>query len=97
MSGGSYDYAYMRVQDMAYSLRRKETEPLRAAFAKHLELVAEAMRAIEWVDSGDYGGNQDEEAIRKVLGTGAELAAAVEMAERARDVLEETLKRAGVR
>jgi|APGre2960657404_1045060.scaffolds.fasta_scaffold640655_1 hypothetical protein len=36
--------------------------PARRAFVAHLRLVAEAMRAIEWEDSGD--GADEEAAIR---------------------------------
>lgn len=68
MSGGSYDYAYYKVQDMAQSLANKTQTPLRRAFAKHLKLVAEAMHDIEWVDSGDCGPGDEEQAIRAVLG-----------------------------
>jgi hypothetical protein len=90
MSGGSYDYAYSKVQDMAHSLSRRETNPLRAAFSAHLLKVAEAMHAIEWVDSCDWGKGEDEPKIRECLAQGAELASAIKMAERA----EETLRRA---
>lgn len=67
MSGGSYDYAYSKVEDMADSLSNKNNSALRRAFAKHLKLVAKAMHDIEWVDSSDYGEGDDEEAIRKVF------------------------------
>lgn len=67
MSGGSYDYVYYKVQGMADSLRGKGNSALRRAFAKHLDLVASAMHDIEWVDSGDYGKGDDENAIRAVL------------------------------
>ena len=50
MSGGSYDYAYLKVVDMAESLSSKNNSPLRRAFGKHLKLVAKAMHDIEWVE-----------------------------------------------
>lgn len=87
MSGGSYEYAYRHVDDMACSVARRVDNPLRQAFAAHLSLVAKAMHAVEWVDSGDYGPGDEDEAIRKVLAPGAELLAAVAQAERARDML----------
>jgi hypothetical protein len=83
VSGGSYDYAFRGVERMAYEvLRRGKSSPLRAAFAAHLELVAQAMHDIEWEDSGD--GADWETSVRAVLAPGAELAAAIEAAERAR-------------
>ena len=64
MSGGSYDYGYCKVDDFIDSL--EATTPLRKAFRKHLELVSNAMRAIEWVDSGDCSKGDEDEDIRKV-------------------------------
>lgn len=91
MSGGSYDYAFGRVNDFADDLRRRveiervprideydgtvipgmdpKTVELRLAFCDHLEKVAEAMHAIEWVDSSDYGPGDEHHPIREVLGT----------------------------
>ena len=68
MSGGSYDYAYDRAEDMADRLIEYSKDPLRIAFAKHLKQVAQAMHDIEWVDSGDYGEGREEESIKAVLG-----------------------------
>lgn len=67
MSGGSYDYAYCKVEDFASKLSAKGQSPLRRAFAKHLLLVAEAMHDIEWVDSGDFSPGSDVEPIQKCL------------------------------
>ncbi|MDD5459970.1 MAG: hypothetical protein PHF37_11330 [Phycisphaerae bacterium] len=68
MSGGSYNYAYDKVLEMADSLERYSKDPLRLAFAKHLQKVAVAMHDIEWVDSGDYGEGDEVDAIKAVLG-----------------------------
>ncbi len=52
MSGGSYDYTYARIEDLAE--RVWDTgNPLRDAFKIHLRKVAVACKAIEWCDSGD--------------------------------------------
>ncbi len=72
MSGGSYDYAYSRVASFADDLRA--ATPLRRAFRDHLRAVAAAMRAIEWVDSGDLGVGDEDASIRACLDSGAELA-----------------------
>jgi hypothetical protein len=67
MSGGRYDYAYQKVEDMAEQLAESKS-PLRRAFAKHLMLVSKAMHDVEWVDSGDYGEGDDAKAIELALG-----------------------------
>lgn len=68
MSGGSYDYAYARLDDFAEAMRGTggcgdDAAPpaLREAFREHLKLVARAMRAIEWNDSHD--GDADESTL----------------------------------
>ena len=75
MSGGSYDYAYHRVDDMADAMahRSRDVTPLRRAFIEHLRLVSRAMYAVEWNDSGD--GVDEDTAIRAVLGDRADSAA----------------------
>lgn len=76
MSGGHYDYAYFKVNDMTYQMEREmdrqseydpQKTPERVAFAKLLKSVAEAMRAIEWVDSGDCSTPHENKAIRDCL------------------------------
>lgn len=99
MSGGSYDYAYGRVNDFATRLRELtasmpagEAKRLRRAFADHLVLVAEAMHDIEWVDSGDYGCGDEVEPLKKVLGRERALEAIVADAKRMESRLEAALK-----
>lgn len=65
MSGGSMDYAYLRVIEAADRMR--VTTPLRSAFRDHLHLVAEALRSIEWVDSGDMSEDQAEVDMRACM------------------------------
>lgn len=69
MSGGSHNYAYIHVMQFAEEIEQ-DSIPLRRAFAKHLSKVAEAMRDIEWVDSGDYCDGDDILAIQQCLGDG---------------------------
>jgi hypothetical protein len=70
MSGGTYDYAYSKVMDMADEMERQEQQgfspstPLRIAFRGLLERVGTAMKAVEWVDSGDCSEPHAEDAIR---------------------------------
>lgn len=82
MSGGAYKYSYGKVVAFADALdagidfdnRPKPYEEgcidalhLRKKFAAHLRLVAEAMRAIEWTDSGDSGLGDERKAIADCL------------------------------
>jgi hypothetical protein len=76
MSGGSMDYLYCKVQEASF----REDTPERKAFRKHLQLVADALHAIEWVDSGDFGDGDESEPIRKCLGPTGCLEAAIEEA-----------------
>jgi hypothetical protein len=81
MSGGSYDYAYQRIADLAEEIRMRaegDHVDLRAAFAAHLEKCAEAARAIEWVDSGDSGPGREVAPIREALKGGRDLRALFE-------------------
>jgi hypothetical protein len=102
MSGGSYDYAYTRVNDFADQLRRHidcndcgySNPSLRRAFLEHLLKVSDAMQAIEWNDSSD--GDKDEQAkIQACLAPGEELAAVVARAKEVQAALTEALERAG--
>lgn len=47
-----------------------KVDATRAWFAKHLRLVAKAMRAVEWVDSSDYGPGDEVGPIEAVIGGG---------------------------
>lgn len=68
MSGGHYDYAYQHVNDVADKVEEEADaipgwdnaeprDPREAAdrrkISAHLFKVSEAMRALEWCDSGD--------------------------------------------
>lgn len=92
MSGGSLDYVYLKVQDVADSLKSKERTPAQRAFAKHLDLVAEALRDIEWVLSGDYGKGDEEEAIKKVLNNKYPILTKDVLAEDIKDLIKELKK-----
>ena len=67
MSGGSYDYICLRIKDLENEIRNQGSDPRRAAFAKLMGLVGEAMHDIEWVDSGDYGPGDEHKSIDKVF------------------------------
>lgn len=83
MSGGEYNYAYRRVEEFANDMLRRHSEirHLRIGFYRHLQLVAEAMRAVEWTDSGD--GGDEEGAIRACLPKNTPLEEAVALTDQA--------------
>jgi hypothetical protein len=91
MSGGSYDYAYGKIADLADEIHGEggcdcASPALRKAFAAHLRKVALAMHAIEWNDSGDGTGGwreTEEQLIRACIAPDAELRQAIEDAKNA--------------
>jgi hypothetical protein len=67
MSGGSMNYVYSRVETAASDIRCNEHKTLlRLKFAELLDVIAQALHDIEWVDSSDYGLGDENEAIRRV-------------------------------
>jgi len=91
MSGGSYDYFYSKLHDMAQDIRARggcsaASPAERKAFAAHLVKCAEACRAIEWNDSGD-GDVREAQLIRECIAPGATLAQAISDAKDAMDSL----------
>jgi hypothetical protein len=65
MSGGSMEYLYRRIEDAEFELNTHE----RVAFKEHLNQVAKACKAIEWVDSGDNSEGSENEFIRACINT----------------------------
>jgi len=59
MSGGSHDYAYTKLNDIASSFYEEPQQDkhleTRKKVAKILNFMAEICHDIEWIDSGDYG------------------------------------------
>lgn len=86
MSGGSWDYAFHRVNDTAERLATSK-DPLRRAFAQHLLKVAQALHDIEWVDSGDYGPGDEHAAIKTALGKDHQAQELATVAEDARQLI----------
>lgn len=68
MSGGSWNYFYREVEDVAGRLLF-EACPLRRALGIKLKHVAKALHDIEWVDSSDYGKGDEIKAIKAALGS----------------------------
>lgn len=70
MSGGSWDYCYFKFEEVASRL--KESKNLkRKALGFQIQKIAEALHAIEWVDSGDYAEGDDIKLIEEALKTDA--------------------------
>lgn len=68
MSGGSYNYFCFKIEEFANEIETHAGKNAwRLAFADHLRLVARAAKDIEWVDSGDCGEGDEDEAIKKVI------------------------------
>ena len=86
MSGGFYDYAYVRVEDFAsHPSLAKTTE--RRAFAALLSDVAEAMHDVEWVDSDAYHPGDENAAIERCLSKEILLEQVIADAKQAADAL----------
>jgi hypothetical protein len=67
MSGGAYNYAYYKIEELAGDISRNAKTPERKAFVSLLVKVAKAAKAIEWNDSGD-GDPCETDLIRSALG-----------------------------
>ena len=93
MSGGSMNYLYVHVGEVADRLALS-TSPVRRAFGEHLALVAKALHDVEWVDSADYGPGDENAAIRRVVSQAQELGAATRAAEDALRNLTEAIEAA---
>lgn len=93
MSGGSLDYAYQRVRDLADAIERHADRPEHRAFAAHLHKVAAAAKALEWVWSGDCGPGDEIELIRAILDPNELALAELKQVTEAAGVLLDTLAR----
>ncbi len=60
MSGGSYDYKYREIENLAEMLSpdKDEYQPIRDRMAKALKQIVEQCHDLEWTDSADYGEEQ---------------------------------------
>lgn len=67
MSGGSLDYGFRRLDDLADEIDLRCNDPLHRAFAKHLRLCSTAAHALEWALSGDTELGSEVAAIRAVV------------------------------
>lgn len=91
MSGGSMDYFFARVTDAAETFKLDSME--RIALRDHLLLLARALRAVEWNDSGD-GDDKESALIRECLAPRQVLAATIGEARRVLAELQAEIERA---
>lgn len=66
MSGGSWDYCYLQLNEISERLQRQQ-DPHRKALGELLGRCSIAMRDIEWVDSGDCSAGHELAAIQDCL------------------------------
>lgn len=66
MSGGSWEYFYCKLDEVADRLLC-DRDMKRKAFGKLMKNCAEAMHDIEWVDSADCSPGDEMKAIDKCL------------------------------
>lgn len=92
MSGGSLNYAYFQVEDIASDVLRRADTNLHRAFAKHLYKVAKALHDLEWVYSSDYSPGDEVQAIREVITRNEEIESAKEEAKKLIAELDEFVK-----
>jgi hypothetical protein len=68
MSGGVYDYVYIRLKDLADQIRYENDHPaIRRRISEYLSYLSKIMYEVEWYDSGDRGKEAWIE-IRRLLG-----------------------------
>jgi hypothetical protein len=65
MSGGAYDYFYLKLEEIA--IEKKDRDVRRLAVQKVVDALAKAMYEIEWVDSGDCSPGDEHEAIDNLM------------------------------
>lgn len=83
MSGGSLDYAFYNLADLAERIYSRAETPAHRAFAAHLDKVAEAAKALEWMWSGDTSPGDEVEAIMAVVSQSGVIEEATMQAEKA--------------
>ncbi len=98
MSGGSLDYAFYKIKDIAEAVRdRADGDSVSLAFASHLEAVAKVAKELEWAWSGDTAIKDAHAAIVQLIGPSAVLDSAVAAAKEVRRELDNAIKMAEAR
>ena len=92
MSGGSLDYGYCKVEEMARSIVERSRVPLHIAFAKHLLKVSTALHDLEWLLSSDTSPGDEKKAIMDVITKRDVVDSAIEEARKVLKDLQEAIK-----
>jgi hypothetical protein len=71
MSGGSWNYAYSRLDDEIEALRASP-QANRRALGNQIALCMAGLKAVEWFDSSDIGPVTESAEIRTALGANAD-------------------------
>jgi len=66
MSGGSLDYMYLKVEDVAGQIKERAENGLQQAFAEYLFDVAKALHDLEWHYSRDTI-NPEPDSVKKLI------------------------------
>ena len=67
MSGGAYNYAYCRLEDLAEEIKQRDDhKALRYLVSDYLKRLADICRTTEWIDSGDCGEEEWKNAEEKL-------------------------------
>lgn len=89
------DWVHYKLQTYAERvLDRSPTNPLHVAFSAYLLRVSTAVKELTWEFSNDTGEGDADSAIRGLLASHDELAAALELANVAAKNLQEIMERA---
>lgn len=96
MSGGSLDYFYSRVTDIADTIDYRSSEPLHRSFSAHLRKVSTALHDLEWMLSCDTSPGDEKAAIMAVISPGDILAPAIEAAVKANTDLDSAMADVGI-
>ena len=70
MSGGSWNYIYCQIEEIASSIYYQQNLPtdLSDLLYQKVNLLSIAMHDIEWVDSCDYSSGKEAAAVKDFLG-----------------------------
>jgi len=88
MSGGELEYIYFKLYETARHAKQLATTPLQRAFVEHLFKVAAALKAVEWLWSGDTGPGDEVPALLAVISKEAVLEQVTREAQAAKKEIE---------
>ena len=67
MSGGAYDDAYCRLEDLAEEIKQRDDhKALRCLVSDYLKKFTDVCKTIEWIESGDYGEEEWKDVEEKL-------------------------------